>query len=44
MNYLLGRFNHAFAADSTSRPATVGAMDMGGASMQITYEVSTRSC
>ena len=37
VNYMLGRFDHAFV--EPNRQTTVGALDMGGASTQITYEV-----
>lgn len=38
VNYMLGKFDHTFHS-SMQRPTTVGALDMGGASTQITYEV-----
>ena len=37
VNYMLGRFDHNFV--EPNRQPTVGALDMGGASTQITYEV-----
>lgn len=37
VNYMLGRFDHDFVEHQ--RQPTVGALDMGGASTQITYEV-----
>ena len=43
VNYMLGKFDHTFHS-SIQRPTTVGALDMGGASTQITYEVSYRRC
>ena len=39
VNYMLGRFDHNFVEHQ--RQPTVGALDMGGASTQITYEVFT---
>lgn len=38
VNYILGRFDHTFETGPL-RSTTVGALDMGGASTQITYEV-----
>ena len=38
VNYMLGRFDHNFI--EPNRQTTVGALDMGGASTQITYEVN----
>ena len=40
VNYMLGKFNHNDnVIYNEERPTTVGALDMGGASTQITYEV-----
>ena len=38
VNYMLGKFDHDFYSEP-NRQSTVGALDMGGASTQITYEV-----
>uniref|UniRef100_A0A3B4B568 nucleoside-triphosphate phosphatase n=1 Tax=Periophthalmus magnuspinnatus TaxID=409849 RepID=A0A3B4B568_9GOBI len=39
INFVLGRFDHAESRQPISRRRTVGIMDMGGASLQIAYEV-----
>ena len=46
MNYVLGRFDHSRTTFSSSSPvpqqSTVGALDLGGASAQITFEVDDK--
>lgn len=50
INYVLGKFSHAqdidpkliaLPNDQVLRPRTVGAIDMGGASMQIAMEITS---
>ncbi len=42
INYVLKRF-HRTASPSSRRPATVGAIDMGGASLQVAFEIASSS-